>query len=95
MIWLALILASLSSAALAHDWYPQECCSGHDCRPVACTDIKVEPFGARYLPEDVDFGQSRVRASRDEGCHVCIGKFRDSTGVSLTVGRCVFLPGIS
>ena len=30
----AIAAAALALPAFAHDWYPQECCSGQDCEPI-------------------------------------------------------------
>lgn len=65
--------------AFGHDWYPIECCSGEDCRPVACSDIVETETGLRY--DGVDFAKHAERPSRDSRCHVCIRN---------GIGLCVF-----
>lgn len=80
---LALLLAG---PAVAHDWYPPDCCSSTDCRPRAC-EVLAEQRDGGVL--DVEFGQTytrqQVRPSQDGKCHVC-------TGAGATNGRpiCAF-----
>src|SRR5262245_4318351 len=42
-------LMALTSPALAHDWYPMECCNAQDCSPVDKVEMvpppKVSMFG--------------------------------------------------
>lgn len=62
----------LGGRAFGHDWYPGECCSGQDCRPVVCADIAETATGFRY--DGVDFSKEVERPSRDSRCHVCISE---------------------
>jgi hypothetical protein len=72
MTRLLLLLALLPSVALAHSFYPYECCHDQDCRPVRCEDIEETPTGYRY--DGVEFSKSAERPSQDRYCHVCISK---------------------
>src|SRR5205085_10791930 len=49
---LALIgwVASFSSEATSHDWYPLECCNGVDCAPVEST-AHTQPITSGSVPE--------------------------------------------
>jgi hypothetical protein len=67
----------------AHSWYPRECCSDQDCRPVPCSEISYKD-GA-YFYDGVRFNEIKVRPSPDEQCHACYGLMQ-------TVGACLFLP---
>lgn len=60
----------LGGRAFGHDWYPSECCSGRDCKPVVCSDIAETETGFRY--DGVDFAKRVERPSQDSRCHVCI-----------------------
>jgi hypothetical protein len=66
-----IVLVSLSCwAALAHDFYPQECCSGKDCSPIKAERVRVTGNG--YLVDGfhlVPF--ARARWSPDEHYHAC------------------------
>lgn len=65
---LALLL--LTTSAMAHSWYPVNCCHDNDCRRVPCEDIAETPTG--YLYDGVKFEKSAMQPSRDRWCHVCI-----------------------
>ena len=53
MWWLTFVVATLffslaipviiDGKAIAHDWYPSECCSGVDCAPVSATGFVQPP----------------------------------------------------
>lgn len=38
-IFLTIALLTLSIPAIAHDWYPHECCSGQDCAPISSITV--------------------------------------------------------
>jgi hypothetical protein len=83
---LALLLLSLSvvqahdwsSRVLIHDWYPESCCGGHDCRPVPCDEI-IELPNNTVQWQQYNFMYNQVHPSKDSKCHVCIHK---NTGYS-------------
>ena len=52
-----------------HSWYPQECCSGNDCKPVPCGDIL--PIEGGYMWNGLTFLNKIVKSSPDGLCHVC------------------------
>lgn len=73
----------LVTAAFAHEFYPQECCAGKDCQPVACDALREEGQGAiSYSPREATyppkppatyiFDKRKVRPSLEDRCHVCI-----------------------
>lgn len=73
-----LFLLSLSTCAHrpahAHSWYDPSCCGDGDCNPVADTDVlELDDGSWEYLPEHIVFVKSRVKPSRDQQFHVCIG----------------------
>lgn len=72
----------LAGFFLVHSWYPYECCSDQDCRPVPCDEVK-EVDGAFFYRE-TKFERERVHSSRDGDCHVCITQWG--------VGMCLFVP---
>jgi hypothetical protein len=71
-----------SRDADAHDWYPVECCGGHDCAPadnvVRRNDgsLQVTARGMTVvIPEDY----RAWRKSPDDRIHVCIRKLRSGS----------------
>ena len=105
-VWLtgALLVASLglltsaqqvliSTPALAHFWYPKECCNDQDCFRVSSMkrqadgSLKIE---AGHISVVVPPGYA-ARPSQDNDAHVCV--YRDLRGQYHA--RCVFLPGVS
>mgnify|MGYP001163395144 FL=1 len=79
-----------ATAAIAHSWYPIECCSGRDCMRV--DRVERTPDGGMIMI----VGRIRVqvpkgftqRPSRDNDAHVCVRKNGDGSYVP----RCVFIP---
>jgi hypothetical protein len=39
LVCLLVVAQLINSAAGAHSWYPKECCSDNDCRPVPCAEL--------------------------------------------------------
>jgi hypothetical protein len=68
-VCLLAVIAPASSAA-AHDWYPVDCCSGHDCAPLADGRVERRPDG--YL---IDgrwfFPNAEARRSLSGHYHSC------------------------
>ena len=63
---------AFSIIILAHSWYPPECCSGIDCKPVSCEDLEQLNDGkVLYKPGGYTFAKSQVSPSQDANCHVC------------------------
>ena len=76
---LTLVMLLSRASSWAHDWYPSECCNGHDCAPVE----KVTWFDASdgtppLLIVTSKYGTVRVphefprRESKDGRMHICI-----------------------
>lgn len=72
----------LALLLLAHSWYPRECCSDRDCKPVPCSELREE--GRYMVYKKYQVSLEKVRVSQDELCHVCEG----TTGAIF----CVFVP---
>ena len=63
-------LAATVSLALAHSFYPNECCSGNDCAPIA--EYRVTRGVGGYVIDDQHFVPFKdVRRSHDEDYHAC------------------------
>ena len=76
-----LLLASAGSA-VAHDWYPLECCSHGDCAP-ADTAVRREDGSylvtARGTTVVIPPGYDKWRLSPDGRMHVCVHKLRSGS----------------
>lgn len=62
-------LLGLTSLAMGHDWYPRDCCSARDCKPVRCEEIIYEDGMMRY--GGLVFTKEKQHPSQDSRCHVC------------------------
>ncbi|MDP3411143.1 hypothetical protein [Bosea sp. (in: a-proteobacteria)] len=74
VLWAGIIAGA--RLALAHSWYPQECCSDRDCWPMGPDadarepDPTIVPGG--YRTHDGHFiAQRDTRPSRDGRFHIC------------------------
>ena len=65
---------------LIHDWYPANCCSNHDCKPVPCDEITQSTDGLYHW---FNYTFASVQPSLDNLCHTCIN--------SIGKGTCLFL----
>ena len=45
---LAAALMLVNGAAVAHSWYPHECCHDKECRPVPCAELHYDGDSVRY-----------------------------------------------
>lgn len=81
--------------ALAHKapsgWeYPNDCCSGQECRPIACGLIQTKPDGSADWM-GLHFYKNGVRISGDGDCHVCVSYSNDGFGKPIRNGHCIYL----
>jgi hypothetical protein len=65
--------------------YPSDCCGGHDCRPIACSTIKLNPDQS-VVWSGLKFSSAQVKISGDASCHVCIGYYH-----RMRFSHCIFL----
>lgn len=87
----AIAMWSLCGPVRAHDWYPNDCCSGQDCMQAD----RIELEGESGL--QVWVGRLRIRfpsnfparLSPDGRVHVC---FFEDDYKGLVIPRCLFLP---
>lgn len=73
---LSIVAAFLLAAwpAVAHDWYPPDCCSGTDCQPRPCHLLeRLVDGGVRDTQTRARYRRDQVRPSEDGRCHVCTG----------------------
>lgn len=77
-------------------WYPTECCSRMDCRPIPDSAVKLTPTGWLVLDteEVIPFGHRKERRSMDGAFHRCSLAFRPNARPD-TKDRtiCLFVPG--
>lgn len=98
---LAVSLALLSGAALAHSWYPYECCHGDHCAEIPATSVTERGGGFVIILDEkthpilkkMNAGRKQyfvpyrdVRQSPDGKQHACILE------ANVDALRCVFLP---
>jgi hypothetical protein len=79
MVLLKIIV--ISSLLFIHSWYPEECCSGKDCKAVPCEQI-TELNNGNLKYEALEFSQEKIHPSQDKYCHVCAGS---------STPRCIFI----
>jgi len=83
-------IAILGIIALAHSWYPPECCSDQDCKSVPCESIQELPNGnLRY--ENLEYTRDKVKPSQDKNCHVCVSSYADKDYKLNYNPRCIFI----
>jgi hypothetical protein len=90
-----LVLAATEqlTPAMAHSWYPIECCNVRDCAPVETIEW-VDAYGARHLYVTSRHGTVIIppnfplRASPDGRMHVCMRRSFDD-GMEV---MCLFNP---
>lgn len=68
---LTIILVLLAPPALAHSWYPPECCNDGDCRPVPCGEVSADQYGNPTWKGKLF---RHAHASQDGHCHVCLSE---------------------
>lgn len=96
---LALVLSLFISAAHAHSWYPPECCSGQDCRPVPRSEAQYDDRGLwivingtwRLMPLE----KIREQPSPDSEFHVCFSQYSPPMSTQPPPAPtiyCVFVP---
>lgn len=65
-------LFALNGVAVPHSWYPPECCSDRDCKPLAAAFIpKPLPGGDWLLTTGEVVPRAKVKWSPDGFYHLC------------------------
>lgn len=72
--------------ARGHSWYPTECCSDKDCRPVHAREIGQD--GDSYTWQNLRIPKTLSRPSPDEHYHVCVVNL----GFGVRRLQCIFRP---
>lgn len=77
---LILSIVLFTTIAMGHNWYPIECCSGIDCKPIPCEDI-IELKDNTFSYNNIIYTKDLVKESLDSFCHAC--------------PRCLFIKSLS
>ena len=99
---LAATMLAVTNNVRAHDWYPKECCGGHDCAPATIEQIPVTSALAQQLQTTLPSAMMittkhgtvvvpsgfRARESKDGRAHACIIK----VGFGQARLMCLWLP---
>jgi hypothetical protein len=84
-----------ASEAMAHKWYPHECCHDEDCGVV--TELMVLPDGSMKIRTEAGFGVVPrgfdIRPSLDSQAHACLRQNGPDVEHLGWVIVCLFLPG--
>jgi hypothetical protein len=93
-LWLGAGIA-VGQSAYAHDWYPAECCSQHDCTVANAIDDDGRG-GWTIVVGDVLINVPAgfaARVSPDNRVHLCFSSMGgDNDGKSYVTPICLFLP---
>ena len=79
-VWVGLLASSRQ--AVAHDWYPIECCADHDCAPADNVIVRNDGsllVAARGMSVVIPENYRGWRKSPDDRIHVCIRKLRSGS----------------
>ena len=98
---LAAMILAVTGTVRAHDWYPKECCGGHDCAPATVEQIPVTPALAQRLQTTLPSAMIttkhgtvivpsgfKAQESKDGRAHACIIK----EGFGQARLMCLWLP---
>lgn len=87
-------------SAAAHEWYPQECCSDHDCAPIPPEQLTHSDRGWLWKNENGErlfpFNSPDLRASPDGRPHGCEYEVDDGPAHHTSGShykRCLFVSG--
>jgi hypothetical protein len=75
----------LAAVLLADSWYPETCCGGQNCHPVACDEISEHDDG--YHWRNLVFLREQVQPTQDRDCHVC----HSMTNGKPSLPHCIFI----
>lgn len=89
---IALLFVLSAVPAKAHDWYPPQCCSGHDCRVIDVDDVKLTPLGfeIKESGEVISYSDNRIRKTPPEGA----AKYHRCSEGGKAAGKtiCIYIP---
>lgn len=88
----ALAFSLIPSVTFAHDWYPPNCCSGHDCRPINSEGVELRQDGM-YVKESkelIPYTDERIRKTPPEGGGLYHRCSQGGTAEGQTI--CIYIP---
>lgn len=95
MLYAWAMLLAAAPEAIAHKWYPHECCHDQDCGEV--TELTLLPDGSLKVRTEVGFAVVPrgfdVRPSLDDAAHACLRQNGPDVEHLGWVVVCLFLPG--
>jgi hypothetical protein len=90
-----LVISVISTPAIAHEWYPAECCQSMDCYPISASEVeslpngdwRVKETGETFSAPHSNSPLKHIRYSPDGGFHRCsFNADRKSSSI------CLFVP---
>lgn len=87
-----LFLCLLVAASRGHDWYPYNCCSGADCRPLGADAITTTPEGffVKESGETIAYTSDKIKQTPPEGGGLYHRCSRDGKPEAETI--CLYIP---
>jgi len=63
------VLLLMTQAGAAHDWFPANCCSGHDCKVIEQSQVQTTAQGFQIPgnPEIVPYSSPKIKQTPPEG----------------------------
>jgi hypothetical protein len=86
-----LLVTSAAFAAHAHSWYPEECCSDHDCMLADRIDTNAAGNRIVIVGRDRIWRGLSARSSPDGRIHICL-RLVGAPGDISTIPVCLFMP---
>lgn len=93
----AIVAGLIAGAALAHEFYDSECCSGSDCQAAKDGEVVQSPGGWLIIPLGIVVPYDKTRTSPDGKFHYCqYGGVGGAGGFITASGRgCLYVPAQS
>jgi hypothetical protein len=92
-----LLAAGMGPSAHTHSWYPNECCSNHDCMPADA--IVTDKHGDKVvIVGDRQISIPRrlvIRSSPDHRIHICFVVLTAEFSAPYALPLCLFVPAQS
>jgi len=94
LLFAMFVAAAPAFLAHGHSWYPEECCSNHDCMPA--DRIETNAYGDRivfvanrqvWIPRGLS-----ARLSSDGRVHICLRVVATPEADISTIPFCLFVP---
>lgn len=70
LAFILVLIGALAERALGHSWYPVQCCSGSDCRPIDSKRVRITSDGF-MIDEWYFIPHHQTHTSVDTRYHAC------------------------